>query len=406
MACGGKDLPRYINLGDQVPANTYIKEYTTEPLRKYPLEVLFCRDCSHSQLSKIVDPKELYRHYLYVSGTTQKLQKHFQDLVSWALCTTPKLASRINNISVLDIGANDYSLLKAFRARGCKVEGVDPADNLSVNNDGISALVDFWSTKVVSRGLRNAPYDLITGLNVFAHNPDPLDFLNACRRVLAPEGRVIIEYPYAKSTIQTADFGQIYGEHISYYTVNSMAKVCERAFFYIDDIIELPEIHGGSLRFVLKVGLGAHCQKARDMILAEYISGMQDYQIYLDFNDRVIENIADLVQLIRRQPIGRPVIAYGASAKLSTLLGFLSWKNIIPTGLFNFIVDDNPLKIGHYQTDSEVLIKEPGALLGLENPLIIVTAHNFFDEIKKRLLTMGVKGEICKYVPVVEVEEI
>lgn len=403
LSCGEISLERYISFGRVVPANTYVDSYSpTTDLYRAPLEVNFCTSCSHSQLSGVVAPEILYKDYLYVSGTTQKLKDHFKSLVTSSLPM-----KSLDKISVLDIGANDLSLLQEFKSRGVQVEGVDPAENLFElsKHKNIPVLVDFWNSNTAYKTTQ-APYDLICGLNVFAHNPDPMDFLLGCRRVLKQGGRVLIEFPYGKSTIQTADFGQTYFEHINYFTVASMAKLVERVNMRIAEIHEFPEIHGGTLRFILEVGLWGHCTKARDMIRAEGLMGFTELQTYYDYKDRVLDNINELQRFIKGQTGARPVIAYGASAKLSTLLGFMKFKGQAPTAYFNHIVDDNSLKVGKFQIDSDLLIKPTDSLKELENPLIVVTAHNFYEEIKKRLISMEVHGTLLKYVPVVSVEEI
>lgn len=403
LCCGETSLERYISFGRVVPANTYVDSYSAiTDLYRAPLEVNFCINCSHSQLSGIVAPEILYKDYLYCSGTTQTLKDHFKSLVTSSLPMKP-----LDKISVLDIGANDLTLLEEFKSRGVQVEGVDPAENLYElsKHKNIPVVVDFWNSNTAYK-TSQAPYDLICGLNVFAHNPDPMDFLLGCRRVLKQGGRVLIEFPYNKSTIQTNDFGQQYFEHINYFTVASMAKLVERVNMRIAEIHEFPEIHGGTLRFILEVGLWGHCTKARDMIRAEWLMGFTELQTYYDYKDRVLENIAELQRVIRGQPGARPVIAYGASAKLSTLLGYMKFKGQAPTAYFNFIVDDNPLKLNKFQIDSDLLIKSTDSLKELENPLIVVTAHNFYPEIRKRLLTAGIKCSMLRYVPTVSVEEL
>lgn len=398
LACNGAQLYKYLGLGIQAPANTYPKEYSVlKSLRKYPLEVLFCKNCAHSQLSIAVDPEELFKDYLYVSGTTSTLKAHFKSLVTSALPIKP-----LGEISVLDIGANDYSLCREFQSRGVKVEGIDPAETLEHLAGNIPHVVDFWSSKAAYK-VSGAPYDLITGLNVFAHNLDPYDFLLGCRRVLKPDGKVLLEYPACYETLRTADFSQCYHEHINYFTVSSMSYLCERAGFRIADIQEFPEIHGGTVRMILEVGLGAHCRKAGKMISKEWQEGLLDLPYYEDFKARVQKNIKDLTTLLRPgYTKTNKVIAYGASAKFSTLLGA---STIGPA--ISYVVDDNPLKVGRFVTDSGIKIEPVDKLKEETAPLLIlITPHNFRLEIKERLQKMGIRANLVVWVPEVQTEEI
>ena len=66
--CGSKNLQTILDLNDQPLANSY--HNGTQLLDQYPLKLNLCEDCYHSQLSVVVDPDEMFRNYLYVSGTT------------------------------------------------------------------------------------------------------------------------------------------------------------------------------------------------------------------------------------------------------------------------------------------------------------------------------------------------
>lgn len=44
----------------------------------FPLEINFCNDCAHLQLSHVIDPEVLFRHYVYVSGTSPVMVKHLE----------------------------------------------------------------------------------------------------------------------------------------------------------------------------------------------------------------------------------------------------------------------------------------------------------------------------------------
>lgn len=402
LACGGKELKQYLDLGRQVFANTYPKEYRVDSvLPSAPLQVNLCLDCYHSQLSVIANPKELFRDYLYVSGTTKDLADHFRSLVTQSLPMKP-----VDQISVLDIGANDYSLLREFKRRGCKVEGVDPASNLADRAGDIPALVDFWGMKTWYR-VKQAPYDLITGLNVFAHNLNPLEFLQACREVLKPAGKILLEMPTIKHTLQGNKVGQIYHEHISYFSIHSMVRLVERAGMRITDLVDLPHIHEGTTRFIIENGSGAHSPKVQQAMLVELIAGLEDFETYKFFGETVKANIRQLEELLRGfKSKGVRVVAYGASAKLSTLLG--AFKDD-PKKSIDYIVDNNPLKVGRHQTNTEIPILPPESMkVDQAGLVILITPDNFFREIKQRLtdMNLGDKVSLIRYVPTISVEEL
>lgn len=400
LACGSAGLRRFLDLGWQPLANSY--QRLPQPLPQYPLSSNFCSACSHIQLGVAVDPREMFADYKYVSGTTETARRHFQDLAERA--TNHFRRNETEAPAVLDIGCNTGILLQCFRSLGWRVFGVDPASNLAALalESGIPVMVDYWRSDIAEAA--DGPFDLITACNVFAHNPDPADFLHACRRALATGGEIIIEFPYARSIIANTQFDQLYHEHISSFNVRSFAILAERCGLGITQIVETP-IHGGSIRFSLKSAV-PHTQTVGDYLLSEEAAGLRDYDTYAAFAARAGERVADLGKtLASLKERGWKIVGYGASAKSAVLLNMLSNPAMI-----DYIVDDNPLKHGLYCPGSNRPI-EPAERLREETGQIavLILSWNFQDEILGRLrATLPPRAHplYATYVPEVRVESL
>ena len=78
LACGNHNLVPSLDLGNQPLANNFrVNQSDSEEM--YPLAVNRCQDCDHLQLTHAVDPKLIYTHYLYVSGTSGT----YLDYMKW-----------------------------------------------------------------------------------------------------------------------------------------------------------------------------------------------------------------------------------------------------------------------------------------------------------------------------------
>lgn len=226
--CSGAELSTYLDLGAQPLANAYAA--SPDPAApRYPLAVERCRRCGHSQLSVVVDPTEMFDEYLWVSGTTDTQRRHFADLAAEADARVDRVPSRPP--SVLDIGCNDGTLLDAFHRLGFATYGVDPAKNLLPISlaRGHRVLAERWSPAVAA-ALRQAHggVDLVTGCNVFAHCDDLVGFLNGCRAVLVPGGHAILEFPYARLTLEHHEFDQVYHEPPQLFPGRPVPRVLRR----------------------------------------------------------------------------------------------------------------------------------------------------------------------------------
>jgi novobiocin biosynthesis protein NovU/D-mycarose 3-C-methyltransferase len=396
--CDGTDLAPYLDLGGQPLANAYpVRPGVTGP--RYPLAVVRCRSCAHSQLSVVVDPDAMFTEYLWVSGTTETQRRHFAELAGEAAARVA--AARARPASVLDIGCNDGTLLDAFRRLGFATYGVDPAVNLRAVSaaKGHRVRVERW-TPAAADALRAArgPVDLVTGCNVLAHCDDVAGFLEGCRRVLAGRGHVVLEFPYARVTLEQQQFDQVYHEHLSYFLVSPFRHLCDRQGWSIVAVTETP-IHGGSIRFTLRPSdAGRHVDGVGVLEGEERAAGFLDDAWYDGFSARLQARHRRLSSLIEACATEeRKLVAYGASAKGNTMLNW--WRDVAPA----YVVDDNPLKCGRYTPGRSIPIV-PGETLRAEpGPLaILLTAWNFADEIRTRLRTLGRRGDrLLAYLPAV-----
>lgn len=375
--CNKSNLIEYLDLGDQPLANSYHKG---EILPTFPLRVNRCKDCWHSQLSCVVDPTLMFKHYLYVSSTTQTFRNHCQELAEDAV-------KRVKNHKVLDVACNDGLLLEKFRNLNCDVFGVDPAENLReiTKTKNIDVEVAYWGQETQL----NRKFDIITGTNVFAHVDDVDGFLTACHRHLEEDGVVILEFPYCKKMIEETEFDTIYHEHLSYFLVTPFLVLMDRLkLFHVDDVILTP-IHGGSIRFFLRIGNYQHCDKATKLATEE--SDLLQECHFLAFNERIRRQKFELANLLKN----KRVVGYGASAKGNTLLNSFGID-------LEYIVDDNPLKWGYLTPGRNIPICSPERLKQEQDVYVLLLAWNFAEEIKKKVGRKGI--QFIRYVPEVCME--
>lgn len=386
-SCKRKDLLLYLDLGKQPLANSYHKENN---LPRYPLEVMLCTNCYHSQLSIVIDPDSMFRDYLYVSGTTQTFRKHCSDLAKDAVSRIKK-----KSINVLDIACNDGTQLEYFRNLGCSIYGVDPAFNLRkiTKQKKIPVLVEYW-TKHAALSFKKK-FDIITATNVFAHVDDIDQFLKACRLALAKDGIIVIEFPYAKNMVKHNEFDTIYHEHLSYFLVNSFSTLASRLGFQIIDVLETP-IHGGSIRFFIKDHIGRHSSKVEECIKNEGKRGLFKFSTYKRFSESVIKNKNRLEQITKKlRKRNKKIIGYAASAKGNTMLNYVDID-------LDYIVDDNSLKWDFKTPGKNIPIVSPHIMKQEKDELyIVILAWNFYKEIAKHIVEIrGKRQDYCiMYVP-------
>lgn len=389
LACDGKTLTPFLNLGVVPLANNLGAD------DKFPLIVNYCNDCAHAQLSVAVDPELLFSNYLYVSGTTKTLKEHFYNL---ACAIYNELGT--TNISHLDIASNDGSLCVEFANMGFRSQGIDPAKNLSnlAFNKGVPTLVDFWSYETSNKVNK---FNVITALNVLAHTPDPYDFLLGCANALLDNGWLIVEMPNTDKFMEDKTDGHIYHEHVSYFNKDSLNILCRRAGLVLERREEVP-VHGGSTRYWIR----KPCKMTT--LAYELPNTASRIAKYTQFKMSVLKQRKDLLDYLTEQKSkGEAIAAYGASAKLSTLLNGPFGKEI--TSCIDLVVDDNKFKWRYCVPGTPLTIYDPITLYYYSKPMtVICSAYNFFTDIKLKTKQVrkhpDYKTTLVSYVPEIKSE--
>ena len=378
-ACSSHALRSIIDLGPTPLANSFLRErdeFNAE--ESFPLEVYFCESCALVQLLDVVDPEILFRDYIYVTGTADSIVKHNREYAA----TVAELMDLGSTDLVIEVASNNGQLLKCFQEHAVKVLGVEPATNIArmANSDGVETVNEFFSSSTAPM-IRSAygTAKAVIGNNVLAHVDNTKDFLLGCKMLLADDGFVIVEVPYLREFVERSEFDTVYHEHLCYFGVNSLIRLCDAAGLSIRRIDEVP-VHGGSIRMYAERcenGKG-HAAEVLEMAGREERSGLTRFETFEGFAERVRGIRRDLVELLRRlKSEGRSIAAYGAAAKGNTLLNYCR----IDTDLIDFAVDKNPLKVGMFTPGAHLPVMPVDALSERQPDYLLILAWNFANEI-------------------------
>ena len=304
--------------------------------------------------------------------------------------------------TVLDIGCNDGTQLHYFKQLGVSTHGIDPAENLySTSSKEHTIMCDFFNADSADKFLAQyGKMDLVVAQNSFAHNPDPVGYLTALRRVINPDGLFFIQTSQANMVLNN-EFDTIYHEHVNFYNINSMRELCRRTGFNLVDVQKTP-IHGTSYIFVLGVNR-ASPNRIDNLIETERLSGLYDLATYHAWTRTVGETINRLrLQCRTFAERGYKLIGYGAAAKGNTLLNASKIQ-------LDSIIDDNPLKQGLYSPGLHIPVVGIDSLtaISVNQPVVFIPlAWNFYKEIRARILShRSVEHDrFVRYFPKVTVE--
>src|SRR3989344_625841 len=381
--CLGKRLKLVFDLRKQPAANAFLsKKELNSKEYSFPLKVNFCSDCGLLQLTHVVSPDYLFRNYVYVSSTSPVFVKHFEDYAK-------EVYENFNlnkNSLIVDIGSNDGILLRPFKKLGVRVLGIDPARKIAKEayKNGLETLPEYFDQKLADYIIKKYGFaDVICANNVFAHVPLIDELVLAIKRLLKPEGILVIEAPYLVDFIQKNLFDTIYHEHVSYLSIKPLGTLFKRFEMDIFDV-QKTDSHGGSIRvFVKKNESQRKIRKSVEkFIKVEETLGLHNLRTYQKYWKNITRNKKKLNLILKKLKIQNKSIAgYGAPAKGNTLLNYFN----IGRKILDFIADDSEYKQGLYSPGMHIPIVSPIKIEKEPPDYILILAWNFAESIIKKL---------------------
>lgn len=240
--CGNADLRPLLDFGTPtIPG--YVGD-GAQPLEA-PLLMLYCPRCLVAQLRHTVDRHVLYDHYYYRSGLNLRMVEELHNIAQEVV----ELAQPQPGDIVLDIGANDGTLLQAYPATLERV-GVEPSRNLvaTLEEKGIRAIPGFFSgaSFLAATGGRKAK--IITAIAMFYDLDQPQVFCADLAGVLEKKGVVIIQMNDLWSLFTQNTWDMIVHEHLCLYPLKAFNTLLDTVGLEVFDY-EGRSINGGSGRY-------------------------------------------------------------------------------------------------------------------------------------------------------------
>jgi len=377
--CGSGNLEDIFSLGEQY-VNDFVPAEDIGKGLKAPLDLVMCPKCSLLQLRHSAPHELLYsRHYWYRSGVTDTMRRALRDI-------TEQIESMVGLRSgdvVLDIGANDGTMLATYTVPGIFRVGCEPANNLieMLRKSTEYAMHDFWNYERYMNlasewGFGKAK--VITAIGMFYDLEDPNKFIKDAQRALADDGIFVAQLMCLAPMIEKNDLGNICHEHLEYYSLESLKYLFETNGLEMFKI-EKNEVNGGSYRIFARhykgTGIAFEERYARQDILA--------------FAQRIKVNRNRCVEFINDETAkGKKIYVYGASTKGNVILQYYGLDHTLITAA----AERDPEKWGKYTIGSWIPIISEEEARKAKPDYFLVLPWAFFDEFYLREKEWRLRG--------------
>jgi len=353
------------------------RERLNGPDATYPLDLGLCRGCGHAQLLDVIHPELLYADYIYESMSSLGLAEHFQRYADEVLARVAPASGSL----IVDIGSNDGTLLKGFKASGLCVLGVDPARAIAQKTSaaGIETLPAFFTPELARRiRMEYGPATIVTANNVFANIDHLIELVGAIRGLLAPEGVFVFETSYLTDVLQKTLLETCFHEHLSYFSVKPLEAFFRRQGMVMIAVDRVPT-KGGSIRGTVQLAGGRRpiSPSVAELLVLETRLGVQrpeSFQAFAATIDRVKHQLLGLLRQAAVQ--GKTVAGYGAT------VGGVTLTYQFELGpLLRFLVDDNPRRQHLFSPGHHLPVLSPEALLERKPDYVLILAPGYAEPI-------------------------
>ena len=379
--CGSKKISTVLHLTPTPPEDQFVsKEKLHVSQDVYPLDLALCEACGYLHLPYVLSPEMSYTDYTYMTKVTLGLKNHYQEYADEILA----MIKPLNDSLVVDLGSNDGSMLEAFKKRGMKVVGVEPAQAIgkAANDEGIPTIVEFFADSVTEQIIqKHGKARIITANYVYANVDNVVDFTRNVKRLLDNKGMFVIQTGYHPQQMKINMFDYIYHEHFSYFSVKVLKQLLGQCGMNLIHV-SLHPAKGGSIRAIAQ-----HRNKKQDLgesvesfIREEENARVHDAETYIRFENEIGKHKKKLLELIGQiKSAGHAIVGYGASHSTTTLLHHFELGKYL-----EYIVDDNSTKHGLYSPGYHLPVYPSRKLYKDRPEYVLVLAWQHRDSIIKR----------------------
>ncbi|MDX2053226.1 MAG: class I SAM-dependent methyltransferase [Polyangiaceae bacterium] len=390
-ACGSSALLPVVSLGEQELASNFVISKDFPPtVRELPLELVRCAPevdenaCGLVQLRHTVPGDLMYSSYGYRSGINQTMTAHLGGIAHG-------LEERLNlqpDDLVVDIGANDGTLLLSYRKPGLKLVGFEPSNIRPLEpTPQIEFIRDYFSALGLKERCGDRKARIVTSIAMFYDLEEPNRFVADVASVLAKDGLWVLEMSYLPSMLANNSFDTICHEHLEYYAIDPIERMLHRHNLRIADA-ELNDANGGSLRITAcraDSPFREHSLETRSRI---YRLKKQEFELKLDTAEpyRAFAENSETIRrelpalLLQLMSAGKKIYGYGASTKGNVILQYCG----LSTAYLTAIADRNPAKWGGNTVGSGIPIISEEEMRAAKPDYLLVLPWHFLTEFKLR----------------------
>jgi hypothetical protein len=377
-SCGAGEMVAFYEIRS-VPVHSVLLMQTREEAISYPRGNIRLACCTQCGFVSNVLFDESFNDYNQRYEETQGFSPTF---TAFHRRLVAQLVGRygVRNKDVVEIGCGKGEFLALICMEGPnRGIGFDPSyvPERGLSTADMHVVQDLFSEKYA----QTHEGDFVCCKMTMEHIASPRSLVRATRQLLAkrPEGLAFFQIPDFGHILDTAAFWDVYYEHCSYFTGNSLRVLFETAGF---EVLSVEREYAGQYLTIVARPVGRGTDPVGRSALPAEIAG---------FADRVALSVKQWENRIRSfTDNGRRAVLWGGGSKAVAFLSTVPVSDVV-----HYAVDINPYRQGTYLAGSGAQIVAPDFLREYMPDLVVVMNPIYVDEITRTLRDMGLTPEVA-----------
>ena len=386
--CAGADLTELFHLAS-IPTNNAILCDDVTAARSWPvgsLRLVVCHGCG------FIFNADFDAHQVEYSGRIEETQSFSAHFVRYAQWLAGEWIDRydLHDKTILEVGCGKAEFLAMMCGLGDnRGIGYDPGVHLDRVDDQAGARLTLVPELFGDDDL-GVEADALVCRHTLEHLPDVHAFLSMLYRWAAQRDQapvVLVEVPDVERVLDEVAFWDVYYEHCSYFTADTLRFAFERAGFEVIDIRRAYDDQYLVLEARPRpIGAGGAVSDRRRADAAdETVARARRFaEQYRSITSVCRANLQRLVDA------GDRVVLWGGGAKAVSFLTSLDVGDLV-----DFAVDVNPNKQGKFLVGAGHPVFAPERLRGRAGLQVVVMNPVYVAEIAQTVESLGVAATIA-----------
>lgn len=265
-------------------------------------ELRMCACCHHLFLGKRLPKEYIYTNYNTISAASEGSRLALNNFYNF-VC---QHASLSDVASIVDVGANDCTLLEKFISHGAALIGIDP--NVKSQNEKISCINDYIENVDLSDHCKGKTVFLSS--HTIEHIYDVRGFVKNLANSMKNDDFLFLQFPSCELLMKDFRFDQVHHQHLNYFSLTSIDRLLETAGLRIVAHQFDPSHYGALMCYIRKGERDEKPQESISLTPEKFAAYYKNYVDQMAISDFVLSSWCDS---------GDGFYCYGASLMLPIL---------------------------------------------------------------------------------------